>query len=266
MDANRFLDAIKLAFESGDLEDLTQLCAAVGGANHLLCKLDATIWSKALENAGADWFLTWPKAPFVAIDATTLFLGSSENPDPSTQYLVRRMMRLSRAIADISKATDLSDPTFEPILISLVEDDLTTRTQIFVTNWDGLQGSNCCVAEVAEELGLGDQQVEKDDKRIALTLTVHGKLHRPTWIDSGFWLYWMHNLVEADNYGYSRHLVTGRRGQKEWVCRPSDTAVQSAKLIRAKRAANYTLGNLPTSYWEGTRQWVEDCRKRVLAA
>ena len=270
MDADSFLNQIKAAFETGDLSDRKQLYAALGGANHLLCKLEPVTWTNALKNAEADWFAAWPEAPpearYVAIDPSNLFLGDFESPDPSSQYLVRRMMRLTRAIADISKDTDLSDPAFEPNLTSLVEEDLAKRPQIFVTNWNGLSDANCCVADVSEVLGLGGQEVEIDDKCIALTLNVRGNLYRPTWIDSGFWLYWMPNLDAAEKCGYSRNLVTGQADKKEWVCRPSDAAVQSAKLIRAKRAANYTLGKLPDSYWLGTRQWLEKCRKHVLTA
>ena len=109
-------------------------------------------------------------------------------------------------------------------------------------------------------LGLGEQKVAVNEKRIAVSLEIKGTLFRPTWIDAGFWVYWMPNLVVDDECGFARHLLTGERGAREWVCRADNVQIKSAKVIHANRAVDYRRSQLPESYWNGARQSINDGR------
>jgi hypothetical protein len=257
LNAEQFLEMTETAFRSGDLSDQKGLCEAIGGANHVLCKLPLKTWLQALEKAPDDWFGQWPDSlSSLEIHGDTFFLGRESQPtDLNTAYMVYRLFRFPRVIPDSSVPIDLSEDNLK-IMVGKMMSELKP---LFVTDWDKLNNINCCVAEAVEMLGLGEQ-ILVDAERIAVSLEIKGALYRPTWIDAGFWLYWMPNLNADDDSGFARHLVTGGQGAKEWVCRTNEVQIKSAKVIRASRAVDYRRSELPDRYWDAARQWIVDGR------
>lgn len=257
LNAEQFLEMTEMAFRNGDLTDQKGLCEAIGGANQVFSKLSMATWVQALAKASDDWFEQWPDSSYLEIHADTLFLGGPGKPaDIYTAYTVFRLFYLSKLSPDSSSPVDLEEENLK----IMVSDNLSKRVIVFVTDWDGLNKNDCCVAETVEMLGLGEQILAMGEKRVAVSLTVKGALYRPTWIDAGFWVYWMPNLNPDDDSGFARHLLTGERGAKEWVCRADNVQIKSAKVIRASRAVDYRRNQLPESYWNGARQSINDGR------
>jgi hypothetical protein len=260
LDAKEFLEMTEAAFHSGALTDQNSLCAAIGGANHVLCNLPLDKWLQALAKASVDWFDQWPDSSYLEIHADTFFLGQKSKPaDINAVYTVFRLFYLSKLSPDSSSPGDLEEENLK----IMVKDNLSRRELVFVTDWARLNHIDCCVVEAVEMLGLGDNVLAAGEKRVTVSLEVKGALYRPTWIDAGFWVYWMPNLIPDDDSGFARHLVTGGRGAKEWVCRAKDVQIKAAKVIRASRAVDYRRNQLPETYWNGARQWVVDGRAQL---
>lgn len=262
MDANEFLGMTEAAFRYGDLTDQNKLCTAIGGANYVFSKLPLSKWLQALSTATANWFDQWPDSPSweIGVMEDTLFLGRESKPaDINAVYTVFRLFYLSKLSPDSSSPDDLEEENLK----IMVKDNLSRRALVFVTDWARLNHIDCCVVEAVEMLGLGEHVLAAGEKRVTVSLEVKGALYRPTWIDAGFWVYWMPNLVPDDDSGFARHLVTGGRGAKEWVCRAKEVQIKAAKVIRASRAVDYRRNQLPETYWNGARQWVVDGRAQL---
>ncbi len=259
LDAKQFLEMTRDAFLTDDLADKNRLCMAIGGANHVFSKLEMDKWLGVLSTATDKWFAQWPESPSseIGIVADALFLGGVGKPaDADIPYTVFRLFYLPRVVPDISSPTDIEEENLKIMLA----DNLKNRLIVFVTDWGKLNNIDCCVSDAIEMLGLGEQILLKDEKRVAVSLEIKDALYRPTWIDANFWVYWMPNLSASDDCGYARHLVTGDRGAKEWVCRANEVKINSAKVIRASRAVDYRRNKLPESYWEAARKWILDGR------
>lgn len=259
MKASEFLNMIESTFQSNDFEGDEQLYRSIAGANYHLCQLSFEQWIRSLATADDDWFKMWPFSNYSKGVVETLFLGPLDHGVLKRRFHTYRLLRLPKYFPDRS----LKGRSLHVDLVGLVTEDLKRRDIIFVTNWDALGVDDCCVTHAIEMLGLGNEQVPAGEERIVAELEVAGKLHRPTWIDSGFWLFWMYNLSDEDGFGYTRNLKTGEKGVQEWVCDPRHVAVKEARLIHASREGNFACAQLPEEYWTGTRNWLKASRQRV---
>lgn len=263
VDADEFLQRNQHALTNGDLLNRTSLHWALGGGYKDASVVPNSHWPKALQAATADWFDQWPdpKARF-NIDSDTFFSGQTMPSTPGSTYTAYRLFSPNVVVPDSTTPPDIEAENLK----LMVRDHLNLRSLIFVTDWADLAATDCCVASCMEALGLGGQQVNINEKRIAVGLSIQGALHKSTWIDSELWIYWMPNLRPDEPWGYARHLATGTQGAKEWVCRPSDTTVVFANVIGAQRNLDCRLDKMNDIYWQACRDWVLDYRHSLLTS
>lgn len=263
MDAVEFLERNQHALTNGDLLPPTSLYWALAGGYKDASDVPVAHWPKALQSATADWFDQWPEPTGrLNIDPDTFFAGQKTIPsEPGSTYTAYRLFRPGWVVPDSSAPPDIETEN----LRGMVSLDLNRRPLIFVTDWADLAKPDCCIATCMEALGLGGQ-IKAHEKRVAVGLSIQGALHKSTWIDSDFWIYWMPNLQLNEPWGYARHLVTGAQGAKEWVCRPTDTTVVFAHVISAQRNLDCRLDTMSDAYWQACRDWVLAYRQRLLTA
>lgn len=262
MTADEFLKRNHTALLDGDLQQHPVLCHAIAGVNRNACGLRDPLWTQALETASTDWLVQWPGWVRLSQNSDVYFAGSQQSPAADSSYCFYRLQKLQRFVPDSTAPADIQELN----LRSAVSSFLRNKEVIFVTDWSGLKAPDCCVADCSDILGLGDQQILIHDERIAVELSIRGPLHKPTWIDSDFWLYWMPNLANDETWGLARHLATGGAGAKEWVCRPTDLTVVSARPIKANRTVDFRIDKLSDAYWQACREWVEAYRRSLTAS
>lgn len=263
MDAVEFLKRNQHALTNGDLVSRTSLYSALGGGYKDASTVPVANWPIALQSAAADWFDQWPEPiSRLTIDPNTFFSGQTMPSKHGSTYTVYRLFRPNWVVPDSTAPPDIEAENLK----LMVRDHLNLRPIIFVTDWADLAATDTCVASCMEALGLGGQQINAHEKRIAVGLSVQGSLHKSTWIDSDFWIYWMPNLQPNEAWGYARHLVTGAHGAKEWVCRPTETVVVLANVITAQRSLDSRLDKMSDAYWEACRDWVLAYRQGLLTA
>ncbi len=253
MTADEFLKRNHTALLAGDLQQHPVLCHAIAGVNRNACSLGEPLWTEALKTASTDWLLQWPGWVQNGLSQNAhQFFAGPQHPVADVAYSAYRLQSLKRVIPDSTAPPDIQTQN----LPAQVYQAFCKRELIFVTDWQGFSKPDCCVADCVDMLGLADHQIPIGEERIAVELSIRGTLYKPTWIDSGFWLYWMPNLANDEAWGFARNLATGGVGAKEWVCRPTDVTVVSARPIRASRAVDSRLDKLSEAYWQACRAWV----------